>query len=308
MKEISIIMPVYNSEKYLESSINSILNQCGKKEELIVIDDGSTDNSEIICRKYINNSSFKYIKKVNGGVSSARNLGIEQAKGKYITFIDSDDIMRDNVIKEYKRIINDNNYEMIIAGFNEMYVNKLIQKSNFNTKEFSKQNLQKAFFEDNSIGGFVWNKLYSLNIIKSNNIKFDEEINICEDMLFNMNYLKYIEKALITNIVVVDYRIRKNSAARKMTHDKINRLYYCFDQIEKIIDSSNESYKYFKISLLYRYINKIEKKKFNYDYYSLIFSKNISFKKKIKLFIWRKMPLIYNIYITKKTKKYKMYE
>lgn len=105
--ELSIIIPIYNSEKYINNCINSIINQKGIKFEVLLIDDGSTDNSSQICDNYAQlDTRIKVFHKENGGVSSARNLGIENSRGKWITFIDSDDWLNSEYIQSINNILN----------------------------------------------------------------------------------------------------------------------------------------------------------------------------------------------------------
>ncbi len=131
MPEISIIIPIYNSEKYIEQCINSILNQTFKNFELILINDGSTDNSRVICERYENKDKrIKLFNIGNRGVSSARNLGIENSRGKYIMFCDSDDYVKNTWCEELYKLIKDNNNSYIVCG---------VEINNKRSKNLSKQ-------------------------------------------------------------------------------------------------------------------------------------------------------------------------
>ena len=115
-KKLSVIIPVYNTSKYIEKCLNSIVNQTMNDIEIIIVNDGSTDNSEEVIQKWINENQdkieIKYFKKENGGLSSARNFGVNQATGQYITFVDSDDYLDINIYKNLEKYM-DNNIELI---------------------------------------------------------------------------------------------------------------------------------------------------------------------------------------------------
>lgn len=126
-KLISIIVPIYNVEKYLNGCINSVLKQTYKNIEILLIDDGSTDDSKIICDEYAKKDTrIKVVHKKNGGLSDARNVGIEKANGKYITFIDSDDDIKEDYIEYLYQLLFKNNTRMSIAAYTVISHNKMI--------------------------------------------------------------------------------------------------------------------------------------------------------------------------------------
>lgn len=188
MPLLSIIIPIYNSESTLKKCIDSILAQDFTDYELILISDGSSDNSNDIAMKYSNLfSQISFYDLTHRGVSAIRNFGIEQAKGNYITFVDADDYLEPCTYKQVMDAIITTNTNIIIYGY-------FTEKDNITTPivytstQISVCNniLQQLFIED-SIGGFVWNKVYSKNAIS--NIRFNPHISICEDLLFNFEIL-----------------------------------------------------------------------------------------------------------------------
>lgn len=117
---ISVIIPVYNAEKYLEQCLNSIKNQTYKNFEVIIVNDGSKDNTDSICKKFAQSDSrFRYFSKENGGVSSARNFGLDNANGHYITFIDGDDWVEHNHLEILIKSITENNSDIAICSYKE---------------------------------------------------------------------------------------------------------------------------------------------------------------------------------------------
>ncbi len=194
MPQISVIVPVYNVEKYLSRCIDSILNQTFSDFELILVDDGSPDQSGKICDEYaLKDSRVKVIHKKNGGVSAARNTGIDEAVGEYIMFVDSDDYIDENMLSD---MMIHNGVDAIFCGFT--YVDKMGNKiKKCSVKDFCA--IEKPLFiekhymkcKKNYIISGPCNKIFKTEVIKRNNVKFDETISICEDGSFVMNALQY---------------------------------------------------------------------------------------------------------------------
>ena len=206
MPLFSIIVPIYNTEKYLKRCIKSILKQPFKDFELILIDDGSTDDSYLICQNYAKDDSrIKAVHKENGGVSSARNKGLEYAKGTYLWFVDSDDYIKPNALMDLSLKVLNEKSDLLI----------------FNTtiEENHKINNFDTFFElyyfKYILGFEPWNKLYLREIIEQNNLKFDEQETIGEDLLFNAGYYKCLKYKYIT-FVSKEYYVYDNRVGSAM--------------------------------------------------------------------------------------------
>lgn len=201
-KKISIILPVYNAEKTITTAVQSLLNQKYKNYEIILINDGSLDNSDEICNKFSSEyDCVKYYKFENHGVSYTRNYGISKATGDYIMFIDSDDEYKSNALEEIVKTLDKNDYELIVFGYERIHIEKnnkvkLMQTDfieltgNITKKQFIEKMQKKFLFNQ------IWNKVYKRNIIVNNNIKFDESIFSGEDYKFNINYMKVISNAV----------------------------------------------------------------------------------------------------------------
>lgn len=243
---ISVIIPVYNCENYIENCVESILTQKGKDYEVILINDGSTDNSSNICKSIQKkcNNVFLYEQK-NKGVSSARNLGIKKAKGKYITFIDSDDYIDSNYFEEVHRIIKNDNPELINFGFVSEIQNekgKILSQDNINFKEkkYSSYNqIKEDLVElwDKHMLYNIWNKIYLKNIISENKIEFPKK-NFGEDMEFNILYLEKINSFYNSEKCFYHYiKERKGSLTQKYNNDlfeiRKNEFYYFNNYFEK---------------------------------------------------------------------------
>ena len=211
---ISIIVPAYNVENKINRCIDSLINQTYENIEIIIINDGSTDNTEKNCEKYKENKKVKYFYINNSGVSEARNFGIKNSTGKYIIFVDSDDYAEYELVERlYKNITNS---DLVICSKNVVTENQIIrEKINLTEKILKKEDVLTLYKA--KILNPPYCKLYKSNIIKSNNIKFDKNISIGEDLLFNIEYIKNINKNIvILNENLYNYeKIQGNSLSQK---------------------------------------------------------------------------------------------
>ena len=246
--KLSIVVPVYNAERYLEDCILSILNQSYKNIEIILINDGSTDNSENICsglvKKYKN---VKLISTENKGVSHARNIGMKNATGKYLAFVDSDDKVEKNI---YVNMIKDMKINsMPIIGYK--YVdedNKILgEKKPYDFDGiFKKQDF--FIFCENFIMNSPVNKIFYLDIIKSHGLKFDEKLSLGEDLIFILSYIKYIDLFTIINETPYRYLTSNiDSLSQKYRPDLLNIQIKIIESTYKtFIDNNIDFYKYKK--------------------------------------------------------------
>ena len=174
MPKVSVIVPVYNTEKYLSRCINSILAQSFDDYEMILVDDGSTDNSGLFLDEYVNRDPrIRVIHKENGGVSSARNVGIKKAVGEYIMFCDSDDYVDPDWCRVLYDTIGKNPNAFIVSDvlhIPQTGMAGLQRNEECRSKEISYCQLYKL-----GISAYTFNKIYSANVIKRNNLLFDEK-------------------------------------------------------------------------------------------------------------------------------------
>lgn len=207
MSRISIVVPVYNAEKTISRCIDSLLSQTFSDIEIILINDGSTDDSGAICDLYAKRDSRIFvIHKINEGVSKARNLGIEKATSDYILFVDSDDYIKANMCEVLFSAIEHTNYEVVMCGYERSFVfNGNITKTVITLPEVQsiksikqyKQNWNELFGK--SLFNAPWGKLYKIEYIKENNIFFDESLHCGEDLLFNLEVFSHVHKIAIVN-------------------------------------------------------------------------------------------------------------
>ncbi len=242
MPEISVIVPVYNAEKYLNKCIESILSQSFNDLELILVNDGSKDSSGAICDEYVvKDERVKVIHRENAGVSSARNTGIDIACGKYIMFVDSDDYIKKDMLSEMVEYMN-KGYDLVFTEI-EMTVSDGTQIFEMEEKEYDARQLIEAFcvqsFPKINLCG-PWAKLYKKNIINENKIYFNTELHNGEDTYFNLTYLQYCQSIKALNKAFYMY-IRDNndslfSKVRKYTY---SNTCVVFDYTKKIAEKYN---------------------------------------------------------------------
>lgn len=222
MVKISIIIPIYNSEKYLKSCLDSVINQSYKDIEIVLINDGSKDGSLNICEEYKRNDKrIKIINNTNHGVSYTRNCGIKVSKGEYITFIDSDDIIDKDYIRDL--VSSSDGVDLVMCGFNEIVDNDkgyFLEKIVLSNKNILTGNLKKDY--KYLIKYFMpsWAKLFKLSIINKYNIKFPENLLISEDQVFNRNYIKYVKKYKFIDKCLYNYYKRENNSLSSKTDYK----------------------------------------------------------------------------------------
>lgn len=214
-KTVSVIVPVYKVEKYLPKCIDSIINQTHKNLEIILVDDGSPDNCGIICDEYAEKDDrIKVIHKKNGGVSSAKNVGLSIATGDYITFVDGDDFLDEDIYEFLINNINEYNADISVCGKYKYYET--------GTEEKDDESITPVYLVSNQIEWFVnagrnaaqtWNKLYKRELI--GNVRFDEDITMAEDWKFNYQVIKKSKGMIYYAVPKYHYLIRDNGITGK---------------------------------------------------------------------------------------------
>ena len=202
---VSVVVPAYNMEKYLAKCLDALIAQSYEDIEIIVIDDGSTDGTLRIAGEYSEKDTrIKVFSKENGGVSSARNLGIDKASGEYITFADPDDIIEQNGIEVLLNAMKSSGSDLVSCMYSRWSdAGKRLEDFDFITgiKSFysddDKINFILSEIADYLFGYEVWDKLYKTRIIKENRIRFYEKCKIGEDLAFNIKYLINIKLLLV---------------------------------------------------------------------------------------------------------------
>ena len=259
--KISVIVPVYNVEQYLSRCINSILAQTFTDFELLLIDDGSTDNSGRICDECAKKDNrIRVFHKENGGVSSARNLGLRKAIGEFICFCDSDDQMKDCYLQTLISIEEKTDADMVVGSLS-FYVVNTKRRLSFILKEktYSRDELGLLLCDLREKGslGVPWNKLFKASIIKKYHVSFDITLDSYEDEVFNLEYLQHANKVATTHIIVYDYILRSSTSLsqRFIELDKHLQIASTIFHLDLNLTKEHVSQEEAKINYMSHYVN-----------------------------------------------------
>lgn len=315
----SIIMPVYNSEKYVEIAIQSILNQSYSNFELIIVDDQSNDNSYFICEKLAQHDNrIKLVQaKQNRGAAAARNLAFDYIKGRYIVFVDSDDIIDNDLLTIVYSHMQDMKIDCLKFGCIEEYFNKRDE-----LRYSKKCQLKNCVYETSDsirnqmvrmelipLFGYIWNTVYKASIILNKHLRFNEQYRVNEDFDFNIQYFKQIHRLKCIDYCGYHYAKRfsstslssqKNNEYYELHMMKIREFLQCFSFIEDIDQPTMNNifwlYTRFIYSTIQRkvanreaineFMKEIKKSKLFLIYQNIDFS-NMSYKQKIMISLLR---------------------
>jgi len=239
---LSIVIPVYNAEHTISRAIKSITSQNIKNFEIIIVNDGSTDQSFKICNKIsLDDQRIKLYNIENSGVSYARNLGIEHAKGKYITFLDADDYYSVNFFNVITSEI-EKDTQLLIFGYNIVRDGifrasriPLNESANF-SNEYEFRNTAVSLIGNEMINA-PWNKIYLTSYIKNNKIKFPTEIDIGEDLSFNLLVIKSISFVKVCNQALVNYTVKKSEGlVSRFRPNRLEIRISLLNQIKETLD------------------------------------------------------------------------
>lgn len=264
---VSIIIPVYNVENYISQCIDSIINQTYKNLQIIIVNDGATDNTDKICEEYLKKDSrIELYNKKNGGVSSARNYGISKANGKWILFVDSDDWIEKNTIERCMQYLQYGEYDICFIGYKACYSEKEMKQvsnlSNVVTVDIEKEDFQD--FQEHILNRDrkicvkreIFKlasacKIYKKDLIIQNNIHFPESINNGEDAVMNLYAYYYAQKGICIEEKLYCYRQHNKSETHKLNMNIENCMDKLFDLEKKFVEITNDKIPY---ELLYERI------------------------------------------------------
>ena len=242
MPLVSIIVPVYNAAKTIDRCVNSILNQEYRDFELLLLDDGSTDDSGEICDAFAKKDPrVRVLHKANSGVSDTRNRGIARARGKYLQFADSDDWITPEATKFLVQAVTEHGCDMVIADFYRVIGERVSQKGSIEEEgvmeqtDFAIKMMQKPadFYY-----GVLWNKLYKRSIIEKHHLRMDSSVSWCEDFMFNLEYVRHAKTIYALRIPVYYYVKTKGSLVSqgisvKKTIQMKRTVFACYNDFYK---------------------------------------------------------------------------
>lgn len=230
---VSVIVPVYNAEKFLKRSIESVINQSYKNFELILVNDGSVDRSEAICRQYaLTDRRIRVVSQKNKGPAAARNAGIRNAVGDFVFFLDADDFIENKTLEVLIAKYNEYQPDLVMSNFcklessgkivnqnvtfapdGEPFTDKIKILSKTDIVEYVRHSLKHP---SNHLISYCWARLYKLSVIKNNNIVAKEDMRLFEDFVFNLEYLKHCDKIVFVNEPLYAYTRPNNHVTASM--------------------------------------------------------------------------------------------
>lgn len=279
MKKVSIIVPVYNVEKYLERCLKSLVDQTLKDIEIIIVNDGSIDGSQIIIDKYKSKypdmiKSF-YIK--NGGAAKARNYGLNYVTGEYIGFVDSDDYISEEMFEKLYNKAKEKEADIVCCNYYRVIDEEKFNKKSFGNNKILKEDLfDKNIYEANLLFDevpYLWNKIFKTEIIKDNNFKFFDDLRIYEDLLFTYQAFSKANKISRVEDALYYYMVSRQES---LTHVLTEKRFDIFKVTEKLVKYYKEINKYEEVkdALLYVVLKHI---------YVVLEKRTLKQEKKLKL-------------------------
>ena len=315
--KVSIIVPIYNTETFLKKCIESIVNQTLQEIEIILINDGSTDNSHKICLEYTEKypKKIRYINNKNIGCSATRNLGIELAHGEYIAFVDSDDYIEKEMYEEMYKKASKEKSDIVMCGFKYIFSDK--------KNLFIPQN-KYIYLDTRNKPSYVWNKLFRKFLLKNNQIEFPLNTHYCEDLVFSFKNLVLTKNISIVQQPLYNYILHGNNSIYNL--DKKLDTKISFLEIYNFLENNNflkNKYimKYFFQNFYYsgvkniffsllnsNQVSKEEVKKYNKIFYEELKKiKFLTLKSKFLIFYYKNLVFLirkFNLYFfLKKIKK-----
>ena len=245
METVSIIIPIYNAQKYIETCLDSVIKQTYQHFEVVLVDDGSKDASGVICDNYAKNDRrITVYHRENSGVSAARNFGLEHAKGKYILFVDADDAMESDMLEGCVLLAESYKAELVICSFryHMMDDNRVVENSlGSDFCETAKELFDHWFtvLVEKEILNPPWNKFVRKDLLDKNQIRFHEKFSICEDMAFSIQILAASKKTVLTGKMYYNYYLKSSGTLVYKFHENY------FEALTNFYDSAYQYCKKF---------------------------------------------------------------
>lgn len=240
--KVSVVVPIYNVEKYLEQCLNSIIDQDFKEYEVILVNDGSTDSSGEIAKRFAEKYDFvKLLDKNNAGLGAARNTAIKYISGKYVVFIDSDDYISETYIRDLYELVSKSDSDIGICAYEKVYDGKgssqIINLEFDCEKVYSNVETLKLLFT-RKIRCYAWDKIYKTSLFRENNIEYLEG-KLYEDILASVKLISKSKKISFINSPLYKYRIREGNITSIKSEESITDLNYSIDAVNKYLRESN---------------------------------------------------------------------
>ena len=294
---ISIIIPVYNGECFIHNAIQNILDQTYDNFEIILVNDGSLDRSLEICEseKVRNPDLITVVNKANGGIASARNAGIERATGEYITFMDQDDSLAQNAFLEVVQAFQEFHTDIVIFEYQKKF-SSIIKPgySRFPTKKVVSREVAKKDFFSDIFFGFVWGATFSSKILYDNNIRFNENYHVIDDIDFFYSALSAANKILYLPLVLYTWVQRNESESHRNVLQPACDIIFLTQKVDKserygLGDTYNMACGYCLEQLLV-YCKALEVQKFHGPLLNLLYTEANKYVVKVSIFDLKVLP------------------
>ena len=299
---VSIIIPVYNASKYLDECLETVTQQGYTNLEIILENDGSTDDSLLKCREWTKKDSrVKVFTHENWGVSKTRNHAIDQCTGEYLAFVDADDMVASSFIESLVKTIETANADCAVVYHvsGSQYEDTMFSQGEITT--LTGEQCFPALF--GRCQGFLWNKLYRMEIVREHKLCLDEQTVIMEDFLFNAQYFQYCKTMAINDGVQYFYRQQNESAVNRLDNIRWFDGIYVYERIEKMYQTNKQAMN----AILYAYANWLMETRYRIKYIEsdsavqrkIVLKKSMqefdfkqqwSAKQKVKLFLFWAFP------------------
>ena len=254
---ITVMIPAYNAQKYIGRCIESLLKQTYKEIEILIVNDGSKDNTKSICEDYSQKDSrVRLVNQENGGEGAARNTGLKEAKGKYLSFVDADDYVKEDFIERlYTNLVN-NNAGLAICGFTELREDTVLNETSGDITIMNQEEGMEMLLREDSFKGYVWNKIFDLDIIRQKKLSFDVSLAVWTDVLFVFQYMRHIDKIVFDPTPEYYYIYLETSVSHGGGNNVIavEKSYSAIRAKEQMIDDIPDNYVNVKRQIAVRFV------------------------------------------------------
>lgn len=244
---VSVILPVYNNENTIQKCIESVLGQQNANLELIIVDDGSQDKSQELCRVYEKKDSRVIFQRVmHGGVARARNYGLLHARGEYIMFVDADDFYYDGMVSLMEKAMEKSGADLAVCTYYKKIGNYRIPCTiREKSKLYSVEGYLKNILKDpgHHYYGVVWNKMFRRSVIMNHTLFFDKDAGLGEDFIFNLNYMNCIKKVQVIGKHLYCYDCTKEKSLSRKENKIIQDVWYEYQSRRKIFHAFQETFR-----------------------------------------------------------------
>lgn len=254
---ITVMIPAYNAQKYIGRCIESLIEQTYKDIEILIVNDGSKDSTKSICEEFSQKDArVRLVNQENGGEGAARNTGLREARGKYLTFVDADDYVKEDFIERLHTNLVNNEAGLAICGFTELREDTVLNETSGDITIMNQEEGMEMLLREDSFKGYVWNKIFDLDIIRQNKLSFDVSLAVWTDVLFVFQYMIHIDKIVFDPTPEYYYIYLETSVSHGGGNNVIavEKSYSAIRAKEQMVDYIPDNYLKVKRQLAIRFV------------------------------------------------------